>query len=79
MAITAHWISHQAKSTSQGSYNIISFRSELIAFCPVPKRHTGEHLAEVFLSIFERYQIQRVCCYLCYNYIVINIFIRLDG
>jgi hypothetical protein len=67
MAITAHWISYQAKDTSQGHRNTISLQSELIAFHCVPNRHTGEHLAEVFLNILDRYQIQRVCCYLCHN------------
>jgi hypothetical protein len=64
MAITAHWTSYQAKGTSQGSSNTISLKSKLIAFHCVPNRHTGEHLAEVFLNILDRYQIQRVCYYL---------------
>ena len=64
MAITAHWTSYQSKSTPQGPYYTISLRSELIAFHCVPNRHTGEHLATVFLKILDRYQIQKVYYYL---------------
>ncbi len=78
MAITAHWTSYQAKSKSQGPSNIISLRSELIAFHCVPNRHTGEHLAEVFLNILDRYQIQRVRYCLC-DIFIANVLFRLDG
>jgi hypothetical protein len=71
MAITAHWISNQA--------NTVSLQSELIAFHCVPDRHTGEHLAEVFLNIFDRYQIQKVCYHLYITVIIADIFIRLGG
>lgn len=69
MAITAHWMAHQVKSTSQGPHHTISLQSELIAFHWVPDRHTGEHLATVFQNILDRYQIQKVFnIYLFYNY-----------
>lgn len=61
MAITAHWIDHvESASESHGPRNSINLRSELIAFHCVPSRHTGEHLATVFMNIINRYKIKNV-------------------
>ena len=60
MAITAHWSNHQVKDTQQGQRYITGLQSELVAFHRVPRRHTGEHLASVFMSILDRYKIKKV-------------------
>ena len=61
MAITAHWSEHHTKDTQQGQRYIISLHSELIAFHHVPRQHTGDHLAAIFMSMLDRYKIQNVC------------------
>lgn len=61
MAITAHWSDHHMKNTQQGQRYMIGLHSELIAFCRVPGRHTGDHLATVFMSVLDRYKIKNVC------------------
>lgn len=61
MAITGHWTDSHTKNTSHGPRDIIALRSELIAFSRVPRRHTGEHLATVFMSILRRYKLKKVC------------------
>ena len=60
MAITAHWTNHHTKDTQQGRRYIVGLNSELIAFHRVPSRHTGEHLAMVFISMLDRYKIKNV-------------------
>ena len=61
MAITAHWSDHHVKYTQQGQRYITGLHSELIAFHCIPHRHTGEHLASVFMSILDHYKIKKVC------------------
>jgi hypothetical protein len=51
MAVTAHWI--QAEEPD----NSLVLRADLIAFCCVPGRHSGEHLCEVFLHATDRLSI----------------------
>ena len=60
MAITAHWTDHCTKDTQQGQRYIVNLNSELIAFYRVPSRHTGDHLAMVFMTILDRYKIKNV-------------------
>jgi len=61
MAVTGHWTDYHTKNTSHGPRNDIMLRSELIAFTCIPRRHTGEHLASVFMSILHRYKLKKVC------------------
>ena len=61
MAITAHWTDHRTKDTQQGQRYILGLNSELIAFHCIPSRHTGDHLAMVFMSMLDRYKIKNVC------------------
>ncbi|PPQ77048.1 hypothetical protein CVT26_007808 [Gymnopilus dilepis] len=60
MAITGHWLECRVKNSPNGPRYVINLRSELIAFHRVPGRHTGEHLATVFLNILDRYKITKV-------------------
>ncbi len=60
MAITGHWTDYRAKNTSHGPCSILTLQSELIAFSRIPSRHTGEHLASVFLNILRRYKLKKV-------------------
>ena len=60
MAITAHWTDHHTKNTQQGQQYILSLNSELIAFHHIPSRHTGDHLAMVFMNMLDRYKIKNV-------------------
>lgn len=62
MAITAHWSKHYIKNTPHGPQYILGLHSELIAFHRVPCRHTGEHLAIVFMHILDCYKVQKVHC-----------------
>ena len=52
---------YSVKNTSNGPRYVVRLRSELIAFHRIPGRHTGEHLATVFMNILDRYKIKKVC------------------
>lgn len=60
MAITAHWIETEVRRTSQGPRYNITLQSALVGFHRVPGRHTGDHLAAVFLNIIDRLHITKV-------------------
>ena len=51
MAVTAHWLEKASLEASNRLQPKISLRTDLIGFVHVPCSHTGEHLAEVFLSV----------------------------
>jgi hypothetical protein len=61
MAITVHWTNHSTKDTQQGQWYILGLNSELIAFHCVPSWHTDDHLAMVFMSMLDHYEIKNVC------------------
>ncbi len=51
MAVTAHWMENCQKS--------INLRVDLLSFVNVSDSHTGECLAEVFLFIIDRLNIDK--------------------
>ncbi|SJK99374.1 uncharacterized protein ARMOST_02670 [Armillaria ostoyae] len=53
MAITCHWIENKIVDGQA----MLHLRSDLIGFHRVPGRHSGEHLAEVFIYILDRLHI----------------------
>lgn len=53
MAITCHWIENKIVNGRA----TLCLCSDLIGFHRVPGKHTGEHLAEVFLYILDRLRI----------------------
>ncbi len=53
MAITCHWIENKVVDGRA----MLHLCSDLIDFHHVPGRHTGEHLAEVFVYILDRLQL----------------------
>ena len=57
MAVTAHWIEGEAVTTSTPDFVKLCLRSELVGFVNVPSRHTGEHLAEAYLSVVDHLRI----------------------
>lgn len=57
MAVTAHWIEGETIQTVSSEFVALRLRSELVGFVNVPVRHTGEHLAEAFLSVIDRLHI----------------------
>ena len=59
MAVTAHWLQKVSLETSNRLQPKISLRTDLIGFVHVPSSHTGEYLAEVFLSIIDRLKIAK--------------------
>jgi len=59
MAVTAHWIGHQALQVSQTLQHRISLRAALLGFIHVPESHTGICLAETFLFIVDRLRISK--------------------
>lgn len=62
MAVTAHWIEAMLEQDDEGpSYKLV-LRTDLIGFYRVPGRHTGEHLAQAFLSITDRIGITSKVC-----------------
>lgn len=64
MAVTAHWMEGETMKTASTEFVALRLRSELIGFVNVPERHTGEHLAEAFLSVIDRLRITyKVCLY----------------
>lgn len=61
MAITAHWIEATRVETiasTQPQY-LLKLCSELIEFHRVPGHHDGAHLAEAFLLVIDRLQIDK--------------------
>lgn len=57
MAVTAHWIQTTKTETPSGARDILTLRANLIGFQRVPGRHDGEHLAEAFLYVTNRLDI----------------------
>ena len=51
MAVTAHWMENHQEH--------INLRADLLGFINVPGSHTGERLAEVFLFIIDRLDIDK--------------------
>ena len=63
IAITAHWIESVPTQTSNGTQHNLRLRADLIGFHRVPGRHTGQHLAQVFVHVLERVAIlKNVSC-----------------
>jgi hypothetical protein len=68
MAVTAHWIEHQALQVSQTLQHKIILRADLLGFIHVPGSHTGSALAETFLFIINCLQISKVS----FNFIILK-------
>jgi hypothetical protein len=62
MAVTSHWIETtlSVNSTKKVPEYTLSLRSALIAFHPIPGHHTGEHIAQTLLAVFDRYELAAV-------------------
>jgi hypothetical protein len=71
MGVTAHWMECQPLQTSQTSQQKISLRADLIGFMNILGKHTGEHLAKVFLSIIDHLDIANKVSFLL-NFIILN-------
>jgi hypothetical protein len=56
MAVTAHWMENYHKS--------INLRADLVGFVNVAGSHTGKRLAEVFLFIIDRLNIDKKVSFL---------------
>lgn len=54
MAVTAHWIEATLNQTDKGPCYKLALRTDLVGFYRVPGRHTGDHLAQAFISITDR-------------------------
>ena len=57
MAVTAHWIYSCTVETVSGPQQKLEIKAALIGFLKVPGRHTGEHLAQCFMHVLDRYEI----------------------
>ena len=78
MAVTAHWLQVTDVNTATGSRKKLIFRCDLIGFHCVPTRHTGEHLAGVFLWYLDRLDISTKVCALFYFFGILFIYYNIQ-
>lgn len=54
LAITGHWIEAKLVQTETGTKRELVLRSALVGFVRLPGSHTGEHIAEAFVSVMDK-------------------------